>query len=116
LRVGQLAAVNLRLPGGERVDARFADQLAAMAAARDEGLIAGVGLCNVGLEQLRHAVAETGIVCMQNLFHLAFCANLPSCVCPALADHHDPVMTDHLPSGKPEPAAKIRAARLRRST
>jgi hypothetical protein len=36
LRVGQLAAVNLRLPGGVRVDARFADQLAAMAAARDE--------------------------------------------------------------------------------
>jgi hypothetical protein len=40
LRVGQLAAVNLRLPGGRRVDARFADQLAAMAA-RDEGLTAG---------------------------------------------------------------------------
>jgi hypothetical protein len=39
--VGQLAAVNLRLPGGRRVDARFADQLAAMAAARDEGLTAG---------------------------------------------------------------------------
>ena len=29
LRVGQLAAVNLRLPGGGRVDARFDDQLAA---------------------------------------------------------------------------------------
>jgi hypothetical protein len=41
LRAGQLAAVNLRLPGGGRVDARVADQLAAMAAARDEGLIAG---------------------------------------------------------------------------
>jgi hypothetical protein len=41
LRVGQLAAVNLRPPGGGRVDARFDDQLAAMAAARDEGLIAG---------------------------------------------------------------------------
>ncbi|HEX7268389.1 MAG TPA: hypothetical protein VF256_13300 [Streptosporangiaceae bacterium] len=41
MRVGQLAAVNLRLPGGGRVDARFDDQLAAMAAARDEGLIAG---------------------------------------------------------------------------
>jgi diketogulonate reductase-like aldo/keto reductase len=72
LRVGQLAAVNLRLPGGGRVDARFDDQLAAMAAARDEGLIAGVGLNNVSLEQLRHAVAGTGIVCVQNLFHLAF--------------------------------------------
>jgi aryl-alcohol dehydrogenase-like predicted oxidoreductase len=71
LRVGQLAAVNLRLPGDGRVDARFDDQLAAMVAARDEGLIAGVGLSNVSLEQLRHAAAGTGIVCVQNLFHLA---------------------------------------------
>jgi pyridoxine 4-dehydrogenase len=72
LRVGQLAAVNLRLPGGGRVDARFDDQLAAMVAARDEGLIAGVGLSNVSLDQLRHAMAGTDIVCVQNLFHLAF--------------------------------------------
>jgi len=72
LRVGQLAAVNLRLPGGGRVDARFDDQLAAMVAARDEGLIAGAGLSNVSLDQLRHAAAGTGIVCVQNLFHLAF--------------------------------------------
>jgi pyridoxine 4-dehydrogenase len=42
-----------------------------MVAARDEGLIAGVGLSNVSLEQARHAGAETGIVCVQNLFHLA---------------------------------------------
>jgi pyridoxine 4-dehydrogenase len=71
LRVGQLAAVNLRLPGDGRVGARFDDQLAAMVAARDEGLIAGVGLSNVSLEQLRHAVAGTEIACVQNLFHLA---------------------------------------------
>ena len=70
LRLGQLAAVNLRLPGDGRVDARFDDQLAAMVAARDEGLIAGVGLSNVSLEQLRHAAAGTDIVCVQNLFHL----------------------------------------------
>jgi pyridoxine 4-dehydrogenase len=38
-----LAAVNLRLPGDGRADARFDDHLAAMVAARDEGLIAGVG-------------------------------------------------------------------------
>jgi pyridoxine 4-dehydrogenase len=72
LRVGQLAAVNLRLPGGGRVDARFDDQLAAMVAARDEGLIAGVGLSNVSLDQLQHAAAGAAIVCVQNLFHLAF--------------------------------------------
>jgi pyridoxine 4-dehydrogenase len=71
LRVSQLAAVNLRLPGDGRVDARFDDQLAAMVAARDEGLIAGIGLSNISLEQLRRAVASTEIVCVQNLFHLA---------------------------------------------
>ena len=37
LRVGQLAAVNLRLPGDGRVDARFDDQLAAMVAAATRG-------------------------------------------------------------------------------
>ena len=77
LRVGQLAAANLRLPGGGRVDARFDDQLAAMVAARDEGLIAGVGLSNVSLDQLRHAAAGTDIVCVQNLFHLAFRCGTP---------------------------------------
>jgi aryl-alcohol dehydrogenase-like predicted oxidoreductase len=71
LAVEQLAAVNLRLPGPGRVGARFDDQLAAMVAARDEGLIAGVGLSNVSLEQLRHAAQGTDIACVQNLFHLA---------------------------------------------
>ena len=71
LRVGQLAAVNLRMPGDGRVDARFDDQLAAMTAARDDGLIAGIGLSNVSLGQLKHAVAGTEIACVQNMFHLA---------------------------------------------
>jgi pyridoxine 4-dehydrogenase len=71
LRVDQLAAVNLRLPGDGRADARFDDQVAAMVRARDEGLIAGVGLSNVSLEQLRRAADGTEIVCVQNLFHLA---------------------------------------------
>jgi pyridoxine 4-dehydrogenase len=77
LRVGQLAAVNLRLSGDDRVDARFDDQLAAMVAARDDGLIAGIGLSNVSLEQLRHAAAHTDIVCVQNMFHLADRASAP---------------------------------------
>jgi len=71
LRVDQLAAVNLRLPSPGRAGARFDDQLVAMVQARDEGLIAGVGLSNVSLEQLRHAADRTEIVCVQNLFHLA---------------------------------------------
>jgi pyridoxine 4-dehydrogenase len=77
LRVAQLAAVNLRLPGDGRVDSRFDDQLAAMVAARDEGLIAGIGLSNISLEQLQHAVAGTEIVCVQNMFHLADRAAAP---------------------------------------
>jgi len=71
LHVDQLAAVNLRLPSPGHADARFDDQLAAMIQARDEGLISGVGLSNVSLEQLRHAADRTEIVCVQNLFHLA---------------------------------------------
>ena len=71
LHVDQLAAVNLRLPSPGRADARFDDQLAAMIQARDKGLISGVGLSNVSLEQLRHAADRTEIVCVQNLFHLA---------------------------------------------
>src|ERR1700719_2036043 len=71
LRTGQLAAVNLRLPAPGRADARFDDQLAAMVRARDEGLIARVGLSNVSLDQLRHAADRAEIVCVQNLFHLA---------------------------------------------
>jgi pyridoxine 4-dehydrogenase len=50
----QLAAVNLRLPGDGRIGARFDDQLATMVAARDEGLIAGIGLSNVSLQNLFH--------------------------------------------------------------
>jgi pyridoxine 4-dehydrogenase len=77
LQADQLAAVNLRLPGDGLVDARFDDQLAALVAARDEGLIAGVGLSNVSLGQLRHAAAGTDIVCVQNLFHLADRSSAP---------------------------------------
>jgi len=78
LKVDQLAAVNLRLLGSGRVDARFDDQMTAMVEARDDGLIAGVGLSNVTLEQLRHALAGTEIVCVQNLFHLADRSDTPT--------------------------------------
>src|SRR3984893_13592623 len=42
-----------------------------MVAARDDGLLGGIGLSNISLEQLRHAVVGTDIACVQNLFHLA---------------------------------------------
>ncbi|HET7016129.1 MAG TPA: oxidoreductase [Streptosporangiaceae bacterium] len=77
LRVDRLAAVNLRKPGPGPVDARFDDQLAAMVAARDDGLIAGIGLSNISLEQLQHAADRTEIVCVQNLFHLADRSSTP---------------------------------------
>jgi len=77
LRVDQLAAVNLRLPSPGPADAHFDDQLAGMVQARDEGLIAGVGLSNISLEQLRHAADQTQIACVQNLFHLADRSSAP---------------------------------------
>ncbi|WP_432246368.1 oxidoreductase [Mycolicibacterium sp. ELW1] len=69
LGVERLAAVNLRVMESEP-DARFTDQLGAMITARDEGLIAGVGLSNVTHEQLLHALELTDIVCVQNPFNL----------------------------------------------
>jgi aryl-alcohol dehydrogenase-like predicted oxidoreductase len=72
LRVDRLAAVNLRMPDDTALpDARFDDQLAAMIAARGDGLIEGVGLSNVSLAQLEHALTITDIVTVQNSYGLA---------------------------------------------
>jgi pyridoxine 4-dehydrogenase len=78
LGVDRLAAVNLRVmdPEGEpsapgRVDPELFDrQLSAMIAARDEGLIAGIGLSNITLEHLQIALDRTDIACVQNAFNL----------------------------------------------
>jgi pyridoxine 4-dehydrogenase len=74
LDVDTLAAVNLRV-FTEDITAPvdrdlFERQLDAMIAARDEGLIGGVGLSNVGLEHLRIALDRTEIVCVQNAYNL----------------------------------------------
>ena len=53
-------------PGG-----RFDAQLAVLARAPEEGLTGGVGLSNVSRAQLLRVVAQTEIVCVQNLFNLA---------------------------------------------
>jgi aryl-alcohol dehydrogenase-like predicted oxidoreductase len=72
LRVERLAAVNLRMPDPTALpDARFDDQLAAMVQARDDGLIEGIGLSNVSLAQLEHALTVTDIVTVQNSYSLA---------------------------------------------
>jgi aryl-alcohol dehydrogenase-like predicted oxidoreductase len=70
LEVSTLPVVNLRLMRGTRPDALFDDQLAAMAAAHDDGLIEAVGLSNVTVQHLLHALRFTDIACVQNAYHL----------------------------------------------
>jgi len=77
LGVGQLAAVNLRLLDDAPPDQRFDDQLAAMIAARDEGLIGGVGLSNIRRSHLLRALDRTPIACVQNPLNLVNRASMP---------------------------------------
>jgi aryl-alcohol dehydrogenase-like predicted oxidoreductase len=74
LGVDRLDAVNLRLMDG---GSEFDEQLEAMIAIRDEGLIAGIGLSNVSREQLVHAVQRTEIVCVQNPLNLVERTSMP---------------------------------------
>src|ERR1700730_13406456 len=67
--VDLLAVVNLRLMDGDLPDERFDELLAVMIAARDEGLIGGIGLSNVTREHLLRAVQHTEIACVQNAFN-----------------------------------------------
>jgi pyridoxine 4-dehydrogenase len=78
LGVDQLAAVNLRVmdagtepnqPGQVNPEL-FDRQLSAMIEARDEGLIAGIGLSNITLEHLQIALDRTHIACVQNAFNI----------------------------------------------
>jgi pyridoxine 4-dehydrogenase len=79
LGVEQLAAVNLRVMDPEsddpsqpaRVNRELFDrQLTTMIDAKDDGLIAGIGLSNISLEHLQIALDRTEIVCVQNAFNL----------------------------------------------
>jgi pyridoxine 4-dehydrogenase len=69
LGVDQLAVVNLRLMDSDRPGQRFDELLSVMIAARDAGLIGGIGLSNVTREHLLHAVQYTEIACVQNAFN-----------------------------------------------
>ncbi len=71
LGIEQLAAVNLRLVDSDGPDQQFDEYLSVMIAARDEGLIGGIGLSEITLEHLLHALERTEIVCVQNSFNLA---------------------------------------------
>jgi pyridoxine 4-dehydrogenase len=77
LGVERLHAVNLRLTDNPEAAVPFDEQLDAMAAIRDEGLIEHVGLSNVTLDQLRHAVARTPIGCVQNPLSVADRDSMP---------------------------------------
>jgi aryl-alcohol dehydrogenase-like predicted oxidoreductase len=71
LGVETLPVVNLRRMRDTEPDAFFDDQLGAMVEARDDGLIESVGLSNVTLDHLRHALQVTEVACVQNFFHIA---------------------------------------------
>jgi pyridoxine 4-dehydrogenase len=77
LGVDQLAAVNLRLFESERPDQLFDDQLSVMIAARDEGLIGGIGLSAITREHLLRALERTDIACVQNAFNLVDRSSVP---------------------------------------
>jgi pyridoxine 4-dehydrogenase len=83
LDVDRLAAVNLRIHAGDPssvgpVDRDLFDrQLTAMIKARDEGLIAGIGLSSIGLEHLQIALDRTEIVTVQNAYNLVDRASQP---------------------------------------
>jgi pyridoxine 4-dehydrogenase len=77
LGVEQLTAVNLRIMDNAVPDDRFVDQLGALVAARDDGLIAGIGISNVSRRHLLRALEVTDIVCVQNAYNLADRASDP---------------------------------------
>jgi pyridoxine 4-dehydrogenase len=77
LGIDQLAAVNLRVMESDGPDGKFDDQLAVLIAARDEGLIGGIGLSEITLEHLLHALESTEIVCVQNSFNLVHRVSVP---------------------------------------
>jgi pyridoxine 4-dehydrogenase len=69
LELDKVPVVNLRRhPDGE---IPFAEQLDAMVAMKDEGLIGAVGLSNVNLDDYVYARSRTEVACVQNAYNLA---------------------------------------------
>jgi aryl-alcohol dehydrogenase-like predicted oxidoreductase len=69
LALDQVPVVNLRRHPDAEV--AFGEQLDAMIALRDEGLIGSVGLSNVTLDEYRSVSAKTEVACVQNAYNLA---------------------------------------------
>jgi pyridoxine 4-dehydrogenase len=61
--------VNLRRHEGGEVD--LDDQLDEMIAMREEGLIGGIGISNVSLDEYLQARSRTEVACVQNAFNVA---------------------------------------------
>jgi pyridoxine 4-dehydrogenase len=68
LEVEQIGIVNLRVGDTGEPDKLFDEQVGAMAEMRDAGLVGGIGVSNVSIEQLRRATELTQIACVQNAF------------------------------------------------
>jgi aryl-alcohol dehydrogenase-like predicted oxidoreductase len=68
LDLDQVPVVNLRRHPGS--DVPYGEQISAMAALRAEGLIGGIGLSNVTLDDYRTARAEVEVACVQNAYNL----------------------------------------------
>jgi aryl-alcohol dehydrogenase-like predicted oxidoreductase len=69
LGVDQVHVVNLRRH--HESDVPLDEQLTAMIAMRDEGLIGAVGLSTVSLDEYRQGMAATPIACVQNAYSVA---------------------------------------------
>jgi pyridoxine 4-dehydrogenase len=69
LQLNQVPVVNLRRHPEAGVP--FDEQVAAMAAMRDVGLIGAVGLSNVTTQEFARARTITGVACVQNAYNLA---------------------------------------------
>jgi aryl-alcohol dehydrogenase-like predicted oxidoreductase len=84
LRVGPVSGQQLSGPAlasshspSYKGEGRFDDQLAAMVKARDDGLVAGVGLSNITRDHLLRALTVTDVACVQNPMNLADQASMP---------------------------------------
>jgi aryl-alcohol dehydrogenase-like predicted oxidoreductase len=69
LQLDRIPVVNLRRHPEAGVP--FDEQIDAMVAMRDEGLIGAVGLSNVTLEEYQDASSITEVACVQNAYNLA---------------------------------------------
>jgi aryl-alcohol dehydrogenase-like predicted oxidoreductase len=68
LQLEQIPVVNLRRHPESEVP--FGEQVEAMMAMRREGLIGGIGLSNVTLDEFHVAQGQTEVACVQNAFNL----------------------------------------------